>query len=69
MKKLILLISSIAVLFGLEVPKNHIVDTNWLEKNLNDESLVIVDTRANKDFLKGHIPGAVNIPKKQWFKG
>ena len=69
MKKLILLVSSICVLFGLEVPKNHIVDTNWLDKNINEKSLVIIDTRKSEDFEKGHIQGAVNIPKKQWFKG
>lgn len=69
MKKLILLIASISVVFGLEIPKNHIVDTNWLEKNLNEKNLVIIDTRKKDDFIKGHIQGAVSIPKKQWFKG
>ncbi len=69
MKKIILLIASISMLFGLEVPKNHIVDSMWLSKNLSDKNLVLVDTRKKEDFLKGHIQGAVNIPKKQWFKG
>ena len=26
----------------------------------------IVDVRAREDFAKGHIPGAVNIPKESW---
>jgi thiosulfate/3-mercaptopyruvate sulfurtransferase len=69
MKKLILLLASISVLFGLEIPKNHIIDTNWLEENLNEKNLVIIDTRKNEDFLKSHIQGAINIPKKEWFKG
>ncbi len=69
MKKLLLLCVCASFIFALEVPKNHIVDTNWLEKNLNDENLVVVDIRKKDDFLKGHIKGAVNIPKKQWFQG
>lgn len=69
MKKLILLIASISIVFGLEIPKNHIVDTNWLEKNLNEKNLVIIDIRKNENFLKNHIQDAINIPKKQWFKG
>lgn len=69
MKKLILLIASISMLFGLEIPKNHIVDTNWLEKNLGEKNLVLIDTRNKEDFIKGHIGNAINIPKKEWFKG
>lgn len=69
MKKLILLIASLTMVFGLEIPKNHLIDTSWLEKNLDEKSIVIIDTRLNEDFLKGHIEGAINIPKKQWFKG
>lgn len=26
----------------------------------------IVDVRAEEDYGKGHIPGAVNVPKNQW---
>jgi len=69
MKKLIFLIASISVVFGLEIPKNHIIDTNWLEENLNEKNLVIIDKRKNEDFLKSHIQGAINIPKKEWFQG
>ena len=28
--------------------------------------IVIVDVREPKDFQKGHLPGAINIPKAQW---
>ena len=31
-----------------------------------EDNLVIVDVRAAEDFAKGHIPGAVNIPKDRW---
>ena len=73
MKRLIKIISIIAVssslLLALEVPNDHIASTKWLNSHLDDAHLVIVDTRANKAYLKGHIPGAVNIPKKIYFQG
>jgi rhodanese-related sulfurtransferase len=28
--------------------------------------LVVVDVRAKDDFEKGHIPGAINLPKEEW---
>lgn len=30
------------------------------------EHYVIVDVRAEKDYKAGHIPGAINIPIKEW---
>ena len=30
------------------------------------EDIVIVDVRFPTDFRKGHIPGAVNLPKGKW---
>jgi rhodanese-related sulfurtransferase len=31
-----------------------------------DEQIQVVDVRAAEDFAKGHIPGAVNLPKEKW---
>jgi len=31
-----------------------------------EDNLVIVDVRAEEDFVKGHIPGAINLPKERW---
>ena len=31
-----------------------------------EDNLVVIDVRAAEDFAKGHIPGAVNIPKEKW---
>ena len=31
-----------------------------------EDNLVVVDVRATDDFAKGHIPGAINVPKEQW---
>jgi rhodanese-related sulfurtransferase len=36
----------------------------WIKSR--EDNLVVVDVRAAEDFAKGHIPGAVNIPKGQW---
>jgi rhodanese-related sulfurtransferase len=30
------------------------------------ENIVIVDVRAAEDYAKGHIPGAINLPKENW---
>jgi rhodanese-related sulfurtransferase len=31
-----------------------------------EDNLVVVDVREAEDFAKGHIPGAINIPREQW---
>lgn len=31
-----------------------------------ESNLIIVDVREAEDFAKGHIPGAINLPKDQW---
>ncbi|MEM1565527.1 MAG: rhodanese-like domain-containing protein [Candidatus Bathyarchaeia archaeon] len=39
-----------------------IVSTDWLAENLNAPNLVIIDIRSQEEYLKGHIPNAVNVP-------
>jgi rhodanese-related sulfurtransferase len=36
----------------------------WIKTG--EDNLVVVDVRAAEDFAKGHIPGAINIPKEKW---
>jgi rhodanese-related sulfurtransferase len=36
----------------------------WIKSRENN--LVIVDVREAEDYEKGHIPGAINLPKSQW---
>jgi rhodanese-related sulfurtransferase len=36
----------------------------WIKTG--EDNLVVVDVRAAEDYAKGHIPGAVNIPKDRW---
>lgn len=35
------------------------------------QQIVVVDVRETEDYEKGHMPGAINLPKDQWstFKG
>ena len=48
-----------------------IVDTQWLEDNLNNEDLVILDVRNPDEYtaVAGHIPGAINSPEWMWYVG
>ncbi|MPQ42730.1 sulfurtransferase [Clostridium tarantellae] len=39
----------------------YLVSIDWLEKN-KDNNVVILDGRSKKDYDKGHIPGAINVP-------
>ena len=36
----------------------------WIKTG--EENLVVVDVREAEDFAKGHILGAINIPKEKW---
>ena len=39
-----------------------LVETDWLEQNLSDDSIVVVEVDEDPDaYLKGHIPGAVEL--------
>jgi len=43
-----------------------IVSTEWLQNNLNNANLVIVDVRKLEEYKAGHIPGAVNVVYGTW---
>ncbi len=42
------------------------VSTDWLQKNLKNAKIVIVDVRKVEDYKAGHIPGAVNVFYGSW---
>ncbi len=69
MKKLLLLVVSFGLLFGLEIPKSHLVDTKWVMENLDNPKLKIVDTREKKEYDAGHLKNALHIPKSAYFQG
>jgi len=56
-------ISTLSALAG-ELPA--IVSTDWLEKNLKKDKLIILDVRKVEYYQEGHIPGAVNDFYRAW---
>ncbi len=43
-----------------------IVSTEWLEKNISNPKLIILDIRKTEEYRKGHIPGAVSAYYGEW---
>jgi len=43
-----------------------VVSTDWLQANLTNPKLVIVDVRKVEEYKAGHIPGAVNVFYGSW---
>jgi thiosulfate/3-mercaptopyruvate sulfurtransferase len=43
-----------------------IVSTDWLEKNLKNSNVVVLDIRKVEEYKAGHIPGAVNAVYGTW---
>ncbi len=52
--------------FGVTREISPFVSTDWLEQNLNNPRLAIVDIRKAEEYKDGHIPGAVNSPFGSW---
>lgn len=43
-------------------PADVLVSTDWLEKNLNDPKVRVIEVSVNPgQFERGHVPGAVNV--------
>lgn len=32
----------------------------------NSDEINVIDVRESEDYLKGHIPGSINLPKEKW---
>ncbi|MQG18256.1 MAG: sulfurtransferase [SAR202 cluster bacterium] len=53
---------------------SRLVSAKWLNDNLNNENIKIIDVRKLTDgvpvaYNEGHIPGAINIPANTTFQG
>jgi thiosulfate/3-mercaptopyruvate sulfurtransferase len=61
---LVLILLGSGVAFAREIPA--VVDVAWLEANLNNPKLVVLDVRKAEDYKAGHIPGAVSSFFGSW---
>lgn len=43
-----------------------IVSIDWLKKNLNNPSVIVLDIRGVQEFKEAHIPGSVNLSYTAW---
>ena len=43
-----------------------IVSTDWLQQNLNNPKVIIVDIRKTEDYRTDHIPGAISVFYGAW---
>ncbi len=52
-------------LFSLEIKKNEIpaiVSVSWLQENIKNKNIVLIDLRKYDAYKKGHIAGSYNMP-------
>lgn len=69
MKKILFLIS-LMLLLSLSMVVTRlkaqtipaIVSTEWLEENMDNPNIVILDVREPENYEAGHIPGSINFP-------
>ena len=69
----LILVLVLALVVGVGVQASSeidpIVSTDWLEENLEDPDLVILDVRNPDEYGPNHIPGAINSPEWMWYRG
>jgi len=63
-----ILLLFVVPVFALEVPSTHLVSVQWLSNNIGNPDLVILDVRSPQAYKAGHIPYAVNLPKRGNFQ-
>lgn len=53
-------IMMVAAFAGPAAAADALVDVAWVKDNIGAENVVFLDARGQTDYLRGHIPGAVN---------
>ena len=46
---------------------DYFKSTDWVATHASDANFVIVDTRSAAKYAEGHIPGAISIPRNQFY--
>jgi rhodanese-related sulfurtransferase len=59
-------ISTQKALEYFEAKLEFTIDPVRLREEMKSGNLNIVDVREESDYKKGHIPGAINLPKDKW---
>lgn len=62
MKKILLLSLYVTFVFALE----PLVSVQWLQKSINDKSLILIDVSDYTLYQQGHIPKSINSPLSHW---
>jgi len=56
---ILVMIALVAPLFAQDI--DAVVTADWLEANLSNQKLVVIDVRKVEDYKTGHIPGAISM--------
>jgi len=43
------------------IAQEPVVSVDWLQKNINDPSVIVLDIRRVQEYRDGHIPKSVNL--------
>ncbi len=63
---LFIFLLALSVTAHAENGPDPLVSAEWLQRNLNNPSLVILDIRKVEDYKEGHIPGALSLTYAAW---
>jgi thiosulfate/3-mercaptopyruvate sulfurtransferase len=66
LKTVVVIILFLLPLTALAGGIDPVVSTDWLQKNMQNENLVILDVRKVEEYKAGHIPGAINVFYGSW---
>ncbi|PKN18446.1 MAG: hypothetical protein CVU71_13200 [Deltaproteobacteria bacterium HGW-Deltaproteobacteria-6] len=65
-KTVMVVILFLLPLTALAGSMDPVVSTDWLQNNLKNANLVILDIRKVEEYKAGHIPGAINVFYGSW---
>ena len=62
-RNVVLGLSFVTAAAGSALAAEPLVDAAWAKANAGKQGVVFIDFQPATDFMRGHIPGAVNIPR------
>ncbi|MBA4418877.1 MAG: hypothetical protein C0392_13370 [Syntrophus sp. (in: bacteria)] len=61
-----IIVSMVSAASGASNDADPLVSTDWLQKNMNNPSVIILDVRKVEEYNKGHIPDSINLTYAAW---